>query len=135
MSKQFGKTGSAVGQRRTNPPDSTFQSRRFLQRELTSDEQKACKAWEAFVDRADDMLAAWLDAGGKVSARYDEFNRSYACWLIPSDGDTGKAGLILSGRGSTPMKALKQAFFKHYVVFEEEWPAEIDTRGPIDIDD
>lgn len=117
--------------------DSTdqFQRRQFIQRELTADEQKACKNWSLFADRSDDMLAHWLDAGGKCTLRFDEYNRSFACWLIPSAGDSGKDGLILSGRGSTPLKAMKQCFFKHFVLFEETWPKGIDARGTIEIDD
>jgi len=52
----------------------------------------------------------------------------------PKD-DEVNAGLILTGRGSSSYKAFKQAFYKHAVLFSEQWPRGIDERGTPEIDD
>jgi len=85
------------------------------------------------VERLDSGLLNLLRDGYKVTLRFDERNDCYACWIVAPDNSPNK-GAILSGRGSTPAKAAKQALYIHYVMLEGIW---VDDHGlkPDEIDD
>lgn len=113
---------------------SDFQQAEFIQRELTAEEQRKCKDWQFSDADMADWLLKLIDERYKVTYRYDDFNECYACWLLPERGHHNQ-GLILSGRGSSPFKAFKQALYKHGVLFEGDWPRDVDKRGKGTIDD
>jgi len=91
-----------------------FDSNRFIQYELDTAQQAQCKGW---VISSDDLWAEVLslvDSGYTVSLKYDTYSEAYACFIRGGDQDGNpNSGFILSGRGSTPAKAFKQACFKH----------------------
>jgi len=113
----------------------SYEQATFIQVELSDAEREKCKAWDY------DELTAFTDIenlmadGYKVTFRWDEYSECQACWILPAKDDPLNAGLILTGRGSTPHKAFKQAMYKHEVLFERAWPREKDTRGKRVIDD
>lgn len=117
------------------PATSSYEQATFVQRELTAEEGQKCKAWELSEVDAFDALFKLTEAYYKVTMRFDEYHHMFGCWLMPPKTDSSNAGLILTGRGSTPLKALKQALYKHYVLFQEVWPKERDERGEYEIDD
>ena len=51
------------------------------------------------------------------------------------DPNSANGGLILTGRGSTPFKSLKQLLFKHYNVMGERWETFETPPRSKDIDD
>jgi len=57
----------------------------------------------------------------KVTISYDDYNTCYSCFLIPKKPESTNFGCILSGRGSTPVKAVKQACYLHWNIFEADW--------------
>jgi hypothetical protein len=114
---------------------SAFEQATFIPRELTPEEQAACKSWEFSEESVFDAIHKLVDARYKVTMRYDDFNECYGCWLLPDKTDVDNAGYILTGRGSSPYKAAKQALFKHYQLFEGVWPKDTDRRGGKEIDD
>jgi len=90
-----------------------FDSSRFVQYELDQAEQAKCKAWSVSADDLWGHVVALADDGYSVTLKYDGFSESYACFIqVRGQGDHVNAGLILTGRGSEPKKALKQALFK-----------------------
>lgn len=76
---------------------------------------------------ADGALIRLTEENMKVTLAYDDFNECYSCFLIPKGDDHRNAGCILSGRGSTPIKALKQAAYMHWQIFDGDWS---DARRP-----
>jgi hypothetical protein len=94
---------------------------RFVNRELTVEEGHAVKAQPDDGTTLLVHLDALCDAGYKVTFRWEDRNRAYACWLIAPDDDPVNGGGILPGRGSSVLKALKQVMYKHYEIFKEDW--------------
>lgn len=111
-----------------------FNAARFVQYELDEEQQRACKSWQLDESSLLLELVSFTDDGYSVTFRWDTFSDSYACWLqIRGDDTHPNAGFILSGRGSSPAKAFKQAIFKHRLM-EERWAA-FAERPKSEIDD
>lgn len=84
-----------------------------------SDEQKQeIKAQSFDVETA---LVRLTEEDMKVTISYDDYNECYSCFLIPKKQESINYGCILSGRGSTPIKSVKQACYLHWNIFEGNW--------------
>jgi len=111
-----------------------FDAARFVQYELDEEQQRSCKAWKLDESSLLLELVSFNDDGYSVTFRWDTFSESYACWIQVRGDDTHpNNGYILSGRGSSPAKAFKQAIFKHRLM-EERWAA-FAERPKAEIDD
>jgi len=114
---------------------SNWEQASFIQRELNSQEQQACKEWEFPEEEAFATMQRLCDSDYKVTFRRDDYNHCFACWLLPPKDHADNAGLILTGRGSSSYKAFKQAYYKHAILFSELWPRDGDDRSITEIDD
>lgn len=85
---------------------------------LSTDQKAELKAQTFDFDNA---LLRLTEEGLKVTIAYDDYNECYSCYLIPKNPDHPNAGCILSGRGSTPIKAVKQAAYIHWNIFDCDW--------------
>lgn len=90
-----------------------------------SDEQKRELKSQDF--DFDNALIRLTEESLKVTLAYDDRNECYSAFLIPKNPEHKNAGCILSGRGSTPLKALKQAAYIHWQIFDGDWS---DARTP-----
>lgn len=111
-----------------------FTPAKFIQFELDADQKRQCKAWLPDITLIDDGMLKACESGYKFSVKYDDYSSAYACWMQPTSADSPNAGYILSGRGSTPLKAIKQCLYKHHMVFEGTWDTSW-SKGDNDIDD
>lgn len=84
-----------------------------------SDEQK--QELKSQVFDFDTALTRLTEEDMKVTISYDSYNECYSCFLIPKNPESVNYGAILSGRGSTPIKAVKQAAYLHWQIFEGNW--------------
>jgi len=66
----------------------------------------------------DDCLTKLTEMGYKVSVQYDDRQEAYACFIIHRDETHENAGYICTGRGSTPYKAIKQAYYIGFHILE-----------------
>lgn len=107
---------------------------KFVQYELTKQEQADVKAVVVPHEELFDFLMGLVEKDYKVTFKWDSYHNCNCCWLIPSENDTDNRGLILTGRGSSPEKAIKQAMWLHTVRFKSIWPVPGD-RASIEIDD
>lgn len=107
----------------------------FVQYELSKDQQAACKAWPFTSEDAWEAMDKLSQAAYKMTFRFDEKNNAPACWIIAEKENQMNPNMILPGRGSTPMKAFKQACYKHFVLFEGAWGDYIRKRDTEEIDD
>lgn len=90
-----------------------FDSSRFVQYELDAAETAKCKAWDVSSDDLWGHILALVDDGYSITLKYDNWSEAYACFVqVRGQDDHVNAGLVLTGRGSIPTKALKQALFK-----------------------
>lgn len=81
----------------------------------------------------DNALVRLTEENLKVTLAYDDRNECYSAFLIPKNPEHKNAGCILSGRGSTPVKALKQAAYIHWQIFDGDWSdARTSARDLID---
>lgn len=90
-----------------------------------SDEQKAELKAQTF--DFENALLKLTEEDLKVTISYDDYNECYSCFLIPKNQTDPNFGCILSGRGSTPVKAVKQAAYIHWNIFDANWS---DARLP-----
>lgn len=99
-----------------------FGEAKFVRFTLSADQVAAIKAASWTSAQFDEVLTRLCEANYKTSFKYDDYNKCFMVSLIPPDTSVN-AGWILCGRGSTPVKALKQASYMHYNVFSEDWPS------------
>jgi len=59
-----------------------------------------------------------VEAGYKVSMQEDTYNKCYSCFVTQREKDGDNFGYILTGRGSTPSKAVKQALWIGFHILE-----------------
>lgn len=94
----------------------------FVRYELSAEDKRGAKKWMSDPNGLFDGLDKLLDTGYKLSLRHDDYSNSPCCWVFPPDTGTSNSGLILSGRGRTAFTAIAECIYKHYVVFDGEWP-------------
>lgn len=105
----------------------------FISVSLTPDDIARIKATPLDAERIDDSLTALIHDGYKVSVKHDQMHQCYACYVVGPEQGVNR-GAILTGRGSTPMKAMRQALYIHHVVLEGDWP-NVNERARGEIDD
>jgi hypothetical protein len=71
----------------------------------------------------DDTLNNAVEQGYRITLKYDTYSKSPACFLQQVDDDGDNAGMILSGRGRTARSAIIEAMYKHFIVFDGQWPS------------
>lgn len=107
---------------------------RFIQRELSDDERKTLKAMPFWDEDWDSALLRMEDEGYQLTLKFDAWSKAYACFISDAQGRTQNKNCILSGRGSTPTKALRQALFKHGLAPDGVWFS-LEAPGSSVIDD
>ena len=107
----------------------------FLNYTLSSEEKAACKAWLPELVGLDDQVLKLCEAGYKVTLTYDAYGAAFAAFVMPKPETKDNQGIILAGRGSTPLKALKQALFIHYQIMDGQWAAYSRGNGKEEFDD
>lgn len=90
----------------------------FINQDLTAEQQREVKAQNWGFDEVESLLVKLLEQEYKVSVSFDNYNHCFAAWLLPQGTAHVNYGLILTGRGSTPLKAVRQALYKHFVIYE-----------------
>jgi hypothetical protein len=102
-----------------------------LTKEQTDEIKKAI--WD--IEDLDHALITLAEQEYKTTTSYDTYSSSYACFITPRGDKHINAGFILTGRGSSPHKAIRQAFYIHAVLFEYNWSGWKDERRNTEIDD
>jgi len=107
----------------------------FISYELTKQQREHLKGTEWLMEHNDQALSSLLEQEYKVTFRWDNYNECFACWIIPPGEKSPNYGYILTGRGSSPTKALKQVFYIHEVLFERAWASHTQSRDIKELDD
>lgn len=103
----------------------------FINLELSKEQKEQYLAWR---EDMEEVVVQWsnLCSGGyRVNTKWDDYSNSFAAFIIP-DGGSENAGLILTGRGGTPLRAVCEAVFKHSVLLQEMWGGYSQVRGGSD---
>lgn len=105
----------------------------FIEYDLTEQERRDLKQREFDLAIANTVLTNLVQSEYRVSLGFDFYNSTFTCSISHKDPKHANAGWVLVGRGSEPLKALKQACYKHYDVFAEVWHnARAMTRAELD---
>lgn len=109
-----------------------FKPAQFVNVNLEDKQREELKAIQWTHEQFDSAFNALCNDGYSLKLRYDARNDCFSAWLLAPDGHKN-SGRILSGRGSTPMKAVKQLVFIHFKILEGEWGVDQGQVGtPID---
>ena len=84
--------------------------------ELEQQKQTTLAPEDAF-----DALLKFVEEGFTVKFAWDAANCCHQATATPRQTDHPYAGMYLIGRGSDPLKALKQLLFKHYTILDGVW--------------
>lgn len=103
------------------PKTPRFNDVKFINWSLNDEEKAACKAWVLTVEDFDNALTSLLQSGYKITQSFDENRSVYTGSIIPTQNAKSNQGFILAGKGSTPLKAIKQALYIHFHIMGEEW--------------
>jgi len=103
------------------PSAKGWEQAKFINYALSVEQKREIKASPWNGDDTDNFLARLAEADYKVTFSWDTYGECFAAHLIPKGDKHRNAGFILAGRGSSPSKALKQACYMHYQIFEEDW--------------
>lgn len=103
-----------------NPAPNAFKPAEFVNISLEPKQRDELKASIWGVDEFESAFAALCVDGYSLKLRYDERNDCFSAWLLPRDGSKN-SGWILSGRGSTAMRAVKQVCYIHFKLLEGDW--------------
>lgn len=108
---------------------------RFINYELSQEETLSCKTWNVTLEELDKALSALFDDGYRLSCKFDEYGQCYGAFLNAPASGSVNSGFCLSGRGSTPVKAVKQLLYKHFHILDQHWEQWAEAMGGKIIDD
>jgi hypothetical protein len=126
-------TGKSGTPRTTTAP--RFNNAEFVQLELTDDQAKQLKAETVSAESLFDSMERMIDDGYKFTFKYDSYGDCVGVWCQPTDDGSENSGCILTGRGSSAGKAIKQLLFKHHILLQGSWRAHAQGRNRIVLDD
>lgn len=90
--------------------------------DLDKRQKELCKQWCNTLEEFDNVVQALQDNRYRLSIKPDDYSGGFAAFIQGLPDCEDNKNLILTGRGSTPLKALKQALYKHFMVLEGVWP-------------
>lgn len=114
-----------------------YSQNKFVRLELTKAQQAECKGWCATLGEFSDFTLNLAEDGYKFNCKWDNYSNAHACFVqraVDGDGHINE-GLCLTGRGSSPFKAIKQALYKHFIVLEGVWGELAGASSAAEIDD
>lgn len=125
--------GNSTSKARVSTP--RFNQVVFISYPLTTEQKLEIKSVTWDVEDVDNALIHFNEADYKVTLSFDDYSSSYAAFITPKGEKHSNAGYILTGRGSSPHKALKQAYYIHSSVFGGDWSSWTVQRRGEEIDD
>jgi len=111
--------GNSSGKARK--PTQRFNDAKFINWSLSVEQKQQVKAWLPDLEEVDDLETEIIQEHAKITRSYDEFAECYSCSIVPTAKHKTNYGYILVGKGSTPLKAFKQAVYIHKQVFSGDW--------------
>ncbi len=114
--------------------ETSFKPAQFINHALTEGDKAQFKRWASeFLARVSELLDKLVDDGYSVSVKPDAYTGGTAAFLSTTDEKSKNFGYVLSGRASSSSMALLAVLYRHYVLFEGDWP--VDVTRPSNLDD
>ena len=117
------------------PKAQRFNDVQFVNWSLSADEKSACKAWLNEQGDMDSAVSALIEAGYKITVSWDKYRLCYTASIVPTPDARSNQGYILTGKGSTALKAAKQALYIHYHVMDQDWASYSTATNAEELDD
>lgn len=118
------------------PPIGNPSFRGFLNINLTDEDKSIIKATKYEESEYAGDLEKWIDNGFKFTFSQDDKNSVFLCIGTRSDKSHEDYGILLTGRGSIPMKAFKQwVYMQTRLIGDASWTSLLEGRMPYEIDD
>jgi hypothetical protein len=95
--------------------------RGYVNYELSKAEKEDLKGKDFSLEAFAGYIEAMNADSYTVKFAYDYYNRCFQCVLGVNDPKHENYGIFLSGRGSSPTKALKQAMYIHHTICQKQW--------------
>lgn len=108
---------------------------KFVSVSLTDEDKVACKAWHFDETMWMNFMNEMIAQGYKFTTRNDTSGSGYVVWMSTTTEDHVHKGWMLSGRGSSILKAFKQLAFIHFKVLGEDWRTNMVTKQSDTYDD
>lgn len=106
----------------------------FVNYDMPDGEKKQYKKWLG--DQNEQSLFVLIDSlvgsGYAISIKHDEYNDCEAAYITTQQEGNQNRALILSGRGRSVLTAAANALFKHFVLFDAQWPEATSRKKPTD---
>jgi hypothetical protein len=92
----------------------------FVDRPLNDEQTAEMRLWRADGDNVGNTVDELLEAGCRISLKYDDYNACYAAYAFaPDDGEN--TGYVLVGRGGTALRALSELAYRHAIHTRGAW--------------
>jgi len=118
----------------TNSAPSPFKG--FINFNLNEDDKATIKATTLTSDEFVALLDQFADDGFKLTLSYDDYSQCYQCIGTRKDTEHPDYGVMLTGRGSTAMKAFKQWWYIVVnLIGESSWVDWLKPNTRYEIDD
>lgn len=127
----MGQTNNKAARAPRPAPKPTYETT-FVNFDLDKEQSAQCKAWKMDAAELWAAVMGFLDDGYSLSVQVDDRNACYMC-IARAKIPGINTGLLLSGRGSTPDKAVKQVLFKHGLL-DNDWTT-VNGSGRTILDD
>jgi len=105
----------------------------FVALELSKDEKAALREFAAEMDDLDEFIKDILTDGTKLTMKDDERNSCYVVFAFAPEG-SDNGGYILTGRGGTPTRAMRELLYKDRILLDHVWES-YHNRSRADGDD
>lgn len=102
----------------------------FVRFELTKEQTQAMKSWFSEPNAFERTLEAFLDDDYKITLSRDFNNHAYVARATINDSSSSNSGLMLTGRASTPDRAMAEVLFKHGLLGSDWTSATTDNFVP-----
>ena len=120
---------------KTRQKTARFNDAQFINWSLTVEEKQQVKAWNPDAEEIDEIETEIIQEHCKITRSYDDFAECYSCSIVPTAKHKTNYGYILVGKGSTPLKAFKQAVYIHKQIFAGDWSTYSKGGRAEDLDD
>jgi len=100
----------------------------FVRFELTAPELRQVKEWKPTLDELDEIVASYNEKDYRISLSYDDYNSCHQAMMVQKFQNGPNWNLGLVGRGSSPIRALKQLFWKDKSC-DHVWPVPDHTQN------
>ncbi len=118
--KQYGWENSGTPERKERPANVSKQGDEFVQLELSTEQKRDLKVTYENIVTLSLAVDEMLEAGIKLTLKTDNRGNGYVAFAF-ADPDSDNAGFILTGRGGSSTRALRELVYKHVNILGGEW--------------